>query len=1204
MTSIRMGEPEPAIQRTSGRIGRVMRAIAASVVLVGCMSASVLAHARMPETPRPRMFGVTDGLPSMRVQGLAQDRAGYVWIGTSDGLARHDGIGMRVWRHIPGYIAGLPGNYVTTLHVDAADRVWVAVEGAGLSVLGADRTSFRHYTRETTPALASNDVFAIESRDGDTWLGLYDGGLQRLHRDGRSTRYTKRTDDPRSLPSDTVMDLAFDTRGTLWIATLAGLARWTPATGIERVDLSAGDATRMFALQPDDAGGLWVATAGGVTYRAADGRWRAPAWGGMFGKPNLVQGFVAEGDRGLWLMSTGGFWRVAAGANPMRVPVAGREFVGRSAAAMRDRDGGLWFGTEGAGLGYLRPHWSRIAQFTHDSGALASPVMGAVGVGRGNRLWLGALDGRLQALDTGRDRNDAPGPVRDMAGGQTWAIAESDDGIVWVGHGAGVERIAADGTRRRLTTTAARDPVASGPVLHVVAGDAGSVWLGVQGAAIEHRDREGRLLLRIPSGPTHGLGVGDIETLLLGPDREPWIAGDGGVSRLDMASGTFRAVAGMRTPDRVHGLAFDGPDIVWTQTLAGLQRHVRRNGAWQRAGVVDRRHGLPAVAASALVIDVRHRVWMSSARGLFRWDPASARLRRYGLEHGLSSQEFADRALVLRPDGVLAAVLGDGGVVLVDTRIDDAGVSPPPLRIERLQTRRDGRWVALGATPTLTPEDRELRLGLRLLAFEDASTHRYFSRVEGVDAAWSEHDTRGERILAGLPSGSHTVRVRAIDATGQPVTGRAMTLTVQPPWWRTPWAALGALGTLVLLGWALADVLRERSARRREIDRAAHEREVAEQASVAKTRFLATLGHEVRTPMTGVLGMSELLQGTALDGTQRHYVDSIHRAGGHLMRLVNDALDLARIESGRFELDAEPFDLHRLVEDAISMMKPLAERRGLAFETQLDPDAPHGLLGDHTRVCQVLLNLLGNAIKFTEHGHVRLRVSRALPQGVVLEVSDTGPGLSDAQLARLFRRFEQAEGARTTVRYGGSGLGLAICQEFAAAMGGSIDVDSTPGRGTRFVVTLPLADAEPPPPEPASARTAQPSTARTILLVEDDTTVAQVVVGLLQARGHRVVHAAHGLAALGEAVRAPFDIGLLDLDLPGMDGFDLARALRAQGMSMPLVAITARTDPEAEALAANAGFVRFIRKPMTGDMLDALIEGVVDAKTERAAVDG
>jgi CheY-like chemotaxis protein len=272
----------------------------------------------------------------------------------------------------------------------------------------------------------------------------------------------------------------------------------------------------------------------------------------------------------------------------------------------------------------------------------------------------------------------------------------------------------------------------------------------------------------------------------------------------------------------------------------------------------------------------------------------------------------------------------------------------------------------------------------------------------------------------------------------------------------------------------------------------------------------------------------------------------------------------------------------------------------LVFEVEVADAAPHGVLGDCVRVRQILLNLLGNAIKFTENGQVTLRVA-ALPmrigdatapplEGVVIAVSDTGPGLNDEQRSRLFRRFEQAEGNRTAERYGGSGLGLAICQELALAMDGRIDVDSAPGAGARFSVRLPLAHVELPVPGTVPRRVATPSAALALLLVEDDPTVAEAVAGLLRAQGHRVTHAAHGLAAMAEVATATFDVALLDLDLPGIDGFALARQLRAQGFARPLIAITARADAEAEPQALAAGFDGFVRKPVTGAMLADLLD--------------
>src|SRR5690606_5453 len=233
--------------------------------------------------------------------------------------------------------------------------------------------------------------------------------------------------------------------------------------------------------------------------------------------------------------------------------------------------------------------------------------------------------------------------------------------------------------------------------------------------------------------------------------------------------------------------------------------------------------------------------------------------------------------------------------------------------------------------------------------------------------------------------------------------------------------------------------------------------------------------------------------------------------------------------------------------------------------------APTAMRGDRTRIQQILPNLPGNAIKSTETGHVALETAALAPQGLRFTVVDTGPGLNAEQQSRLFRRFEQAEGARTASRYGGSGLGLAISQELAAAMGGRIAVHSAPGRGTRFTVELPLAHANVAPKAGASA---PPAGARQVglqlLLVEDDPIVAEVLQDLLQEQGHVATHVAHGLAALSEVATRRFDAALLDLDLPGVDGLALARMLRAQGFHAPLLAVTARSDADAESQAQAA----------------------------------
>ena len=1220
----------------------------ATVLLAAWAGGAPMARAAVPEAPRLRVFGVADGLPSSTINGLAQDRAGYLWLATTDGLARYDGVGVRVWRHVPGEASSLPGNYVAAVHVDGQDRVWVAIEGRGLCVLDAARTGFHHYRKATHPPIGSDDTWAIASVGGAVWFGTFGGGLHRLDAvgdggRGRITAFMPNDGDRRSLPSDTVLSLSVDARNRLWVGTTQGLARWT-GRDFERVPLpGAAPAPTVYSVTPDgDA--LWVGTHSGLYRYEANGRWTVPTWSSMFAWPNAAFGIVADRG-GHWLASHRNLWRVTPGAVPHPVPIGEHGPVRPMYQMLRQANGAMWFPVSGAGLGYLRPDWRRIAEFSREQGGLGSDLYRGVAPAAQGGVWLAGHRGEIERLDADGARRAMPPRVQArMQGHRPISVVEDGRGRVWLGERSALVRVDRSGNMREWAADVASDATPGGPIDLLRIAPDGTLWLSSAGAGIQQRDTgSGRVLTRIAPGAAQGLGVGDIEAIEFGADGALWVAGDSGLMRWDPRAARLQPVAGIAAGDRVFGFAFDGADTLWLQRLAGLEHYRRRGARWQLQGRVGVADGIPALEGSGLRVDRRHRVWLASLRGLFRWDPQRRHVRRFDLQDGLSSQEFSDHAMTLTDAGVLVAALADGGVVLVDTQADDPPPTRPGLSWDSAEVRRAGHWQPLDiAAPVLAPDDRELRVQLRLLAYESPAANRYFTRLDGYDAHWVAQGASGERVFAGLAPGHYRLRARAVDGDGNPAVEQVLRFQVQPPWWRTPWALAGFLAAALLLSWWVVEACRLRLRRRRAWQRDQHEREVASAASLAKTHFLATLGHEVRTPMTGVLGMSELLLETTLDPRQRGYTESIRGAGEHLLRLMDDALDLARIESGKLQLADEAFAVHPLLADVVALMAPLARRRGLEFRIEVAAGVPAGLRGDASRVRQILLNLLGNAIKFTERGEVSLRVrldggplasagtlsrgdaaadrvrggqvhgdpgpvehahaSHAAGTGarcgaIRLEIGDTGPGLNAEQQSRLFRRFEQAEGARTAARYGGSGLGLAICQELAAAMGGSIEVDSAPGVGTCFSVRLPLPPAPVPTPRPfASTGAASGSRRLALLLVEDDPTVAEVIAGLLRTQGHDVTHAAQGLAALIEVATATFDAAVLDLDLPGMDGFALARQLRAQGFAAPLIALTARADADAEPQSMQAGFDRFIRKPVTGAMLAGLLEACFEAQ--------
>ena len=1166
-------------------IGRVVSGVLLSAVLAAvALPWSGRAQAGVPEVPRFRAIGVDDGLPATGVNAIVRDAAGYIWVGTSDGLARYDGTGFRVWRHQPGDPQSLPGNNVQALHVDAADRLWVATESGGLSMLDPARHRFTHYRMADHPAIGSDDTWTIASRDGELWFGTYAGGVHRLAADGTITRFMPGADGG-GLPSPTVLALAFDTRGTLWAGTTRGLARWN-GSDFEAVALPGAEPAPLVFSLSLEGDALWVGAGSGVFRRSPSGNWGTPSWSPMFEIPNAMQALVRDRQGQFWIGSQRGLWRVRNDGVPVPVNDDGPGLHKAVATLLLQRDGAIWAPIPGIGLGYLRPDWRQVAQFSRRDSALTGVLYRGVAASRRGGFWLANYAGAPERLapDGGVER--LPAAVAEAIGGaKTTAIAEAVDGTLWLGARDQLIRVAG-GEVRIWRAGDGADALLPGLDLLRIAPD-GSLWLSCNGTGVQQRDPRSGRVLRSWLAHAQGVGAADFEAMVFGDDGTLWLAGDEGVRVLAPGAQDFVPVPAMGS-DRVYALALDGGSV-WLSRRTGLEHYQRDGDGWRRVAAVGQDQGIPAVEAAGMAVDAMHRVWLTTTRGLFRWDPASARLRRLGMQEGLRSQEFEAHSIAL-DRGVLAATTTAGGVVLVDVNLPDPPAAIPRLHVDELAVRRDGHWQPLPpGDAALPPETRELRVRMHLLDYADPGGNRYASRLRGKEAEWLSQGASGERIFSGLTPGDYTLEVRARNAAGEASETRVLHWSVSPPWWRTPWALAGfALLALLLSGWAVA-AWRERERERQAMRLVEHERALAEQASLAKSRFLATLGHEVRTPMTGVLGMGELLLGTPLDAKQRGYVESIRDAGHHLLRLVNDALDLARIEAGRLELESRPFAVQALLDDVAGLHAPLARQRGLQFECRMAEDAPRVLRGDPLRIRQILFNLVGNAIKFTRAGEVGLRVEPlGRERGVRFVVRDTGPGLSDDQRTRLFRRFEQGEGARTTARYGGSGLGLAISQELAAAMHGRIDVASVPGVGTRFSVELPLEVLPFLPAEKSVAR--EPRRARgaglALLLVEDDPTVAEVLRGLLETHGHRVAHVSHGLAALAEASTRRFDVALLDLDLPGMDGLSLARALREQEFSGGLLAVTARADPGAEPEALAAGFDGFLRKPVTGAMLD------------------
>jgi ligand-binding sensor domain-containing protein/signal transduction histidine kinase/ActR/RegA family two-component response regulator len=1144
--------------------------------------------AGIPEMPRFRQTTISEGLPSTSITALSLDREGYLWLATYDGLHRYDGLSYDTWHHDPADATSLAGNAVQALFVDKDDNVWVASESAGVSVLDARRRGLRHYPPAQHPAF-SHDVYAIAQQGQDLWFGTFGGGLVRLSSDGRISRFD-RASTAGALPDDRVFALRTDDEGVLWIGTYGGVASYDGARFKATTLPDAKAQPPVLSISEADDN-LYVGTKGGVYVRRPDGNWQRSAWSAMFEDGNQLWSIAEDGAGGLWIGSQRGLWHTRGSQAPVPVDDDASRFFGNAnvVSLVQAPNGGLWVSSYGRGLGYLRADWRRLATFrtVNETDATYCPLA----VGKHHRLGQVEADGRLASMDAQTGAvTSTPWRYRQLQRFKPSVALEDSAGRLWLaGRPSALYQI--DLTTGALLAWSGRD--VDGPA-GVSAIDAmlevgQTLWTASTGQ-IQIRDlRTGRLIRTLSEDPLTGSGI-DHKQLGLAPDGAPWVTSPGGMLRWD-ASGQRLLPIPELNGTAIFSFQFLADGRLWLHRATGLEQWARRDGTWVRQRTIGRADGLPIVTSYGMVLDSRGRVWMSSLRGLYRVDPDAAQgtgVRVFGTRDGLTTQEFVMQCLYQVDRDVLAGGTMDGHTVLMDLALPDTTPYAPVLRLAMVTVVRNGELVELSPAEsfTLRADDRELQVDMRLMAFDDPPGNHYRSRLVGFDPGWVNQGGNGSRVLTSLAPGRYSWQLQGLDSQGNASAISTLHFTVQPPWYASPWGVAALVLLSGLLAWWLAWAYRARLRRKASWQLAVHKREVAEQASLAKTRFLAMLGHEVRTPMTGVLGMSELLLETELDPRQRSYAGAIQSAGKHLLRLVNDALDLARIEAGKLPLDQQDFGLRALVEEVAVLVRPMAERKRLAFDCQIAQDVPQVLRGDPARIRQILLNLLLNAVKFTEHGRIGLAVAALQPEGVRFEISDTGPGVSAEQQARIFQRFEQAEGARTAARYGGSGLGLAICQELAVAMGGQIHVHSATGQGTRFTVNLPLPGSfgELALAEVDPMRVPPEVTIR-ILLVEDDPTVADVIRGLLESRGHQVDHAVHGLAALTEVAMHHYEFALLDLDLPGLDGLALARQLRSQGFLAPMMAVTARADVEAELLAMDAGFDGFLRKPLTGSLL-------------------
>lgn len=1249
------------------------------VYLFICILLSIF-HLESPCQGEKMVFdhlSIHDGLSQNNVLSILQDKKGYVWFGTYNGLNRYDGYTFKTFKFDARDSSSLSQHLILCLYEDREGLIWVGTAGMGLCKFDPATETFTRYPfQKDSFSLHYPTVVSInEDISGNLWIGTVEGISRFDKRAETFRRYLHNPHDTATISTNGPINTIYrDKEGTLWIGTggggmnvlAPGNERGEKATFTrylhnpeERKSIPDNDIT---AFCEDHKGILWMGSLNGlIAYdRKAE---TFQLFTHKTGNPNSLSSnrinlnALAEDHEGnLWIGTENGLNKLDRERKKMtrffHNPTDPASLSSNDVhSIMADRTGIIWIGTIGGGVNKLDPNKRHFATLRHDPfnpNSLSSNAVRAICEGSDGMLWIGTEGGGLNRFDPAKGAftfyRYKPGNPAGLKSDFVGAITEDSDGNLWIGYGGGnyyssfgrgITKMNKSTGEFVLTLESSREATLDADVFTIYEDKRNVLWVGTENGFWTY-ERKSKRTAYFPYDPDNFSGISDywVYTILEDSNENIWIGtGSKALNKYDRKTQTFKHYR--HDPADPRSISSNSVKSIYEDTKGNLWFGTSGGGLCLYDPASDgftaylEKHGLPDNTVYGILEDDEGNLWLSTNLGLSCFSPTAGRFINFDESDGLQSNQFSTGyvnagASYKGKDGTLYFG-GQNGLNIIRPAEITFNKNIPPVVITQFSVFDKPLPVSkLNNEIVLTYDQNFFSFEFAALNFTNSHKNRYAYQLENFDQDWIFSGTRRYAGYTNLDPGEYLFRVKAANNDGVwNEAGTAVKISILPPWWQSWWAyVLYILTGSGVLWWTFVYVIsreRLRAALKLQQLEAAKMQEIDQ----LKSRFYTNISHEFRTPLTLILGPVEKLLYQSESNTVKPLYQLIQRNAQRLLTLVNQLLDLSKLETG-LKIEARKGDIVRFLDTVFLSFNQLAEIHKISYSVKL-PSTPAMANFDADKLEKIATNLLTNAFKFTpEGGSVSASAwlesmdAHSGPVQLKIEVTDTGVGIPADQLYLIFNRFYQAN--NTNGQSEGMGIGLALSRELTELLGGRISVSSAEGKGSTFTVFLPLhleTEASPdfspfsrpgtPPAEVSLAEVReeeggissdnQEKEVPTLLVIEDNPEVRQFICQQLPT-GYHLLEAGNGKEGIERAIAHIPDLIVCDIMMPDIDGMEVCRQLKSNELTchIPVILLTARAGTDDRLAGLTHGADDYITKPFRMAELVVRIKNLIEQR--------